>query len=179
MEPPGIPERFREFHQIGGQARGCIAALDVMTGAATAWDPNAHGRVNKLSVSGLTVYAGGGFTWMGGLPQSGIAGMSSYASSVPTGGDPIPEDFQVMPNPVHGQVTVAFNLEAATAVALEIYDASGRRVWSYPPTMLDAGRQTLRWDGRRDSDRAARSGVYFLRLHGAGIDLTKRVALLK
>jgi hypothetical protein len=124
------------------------------------------------------VYAGGEFTWMGGLPQSYLAGISGDASAVPPDVDPIQANLEVTPNPVHGPVTVAFRIQAATAVALDVYDVSGRRVWSSPGTMLSPGRQTLTWDGRREPGAAATSGVYFLRLHGAGIDLARRVVFL-
>src|SRR5439155_947936 len=46
------------FSSIGAQPRNNMAALDVTTGAATAWNPNVNNTVNALAVSGGTVYAG-------------------------------------------------------------------------------------------------------------------------
>ena len=62
------------FTSIGGQSRNYIAALDAVTGNATAWNPNASNissliNVRALAVSGSTVYAGGEFTTIGGEPR--------------------------------------------------------------------------------------------------------------
>jgi hypothetical protein len=70
------------FTSIGGQARNGIAALDAATGAATAWNPNAQPdfygpSVFALAVSGSTVYAGGGFTHIGGQPRNRIAALDA------------------------------------------------------------------------------------------------------
>jgi hypothetical protein len=45
-----------DFSLIGGQKRNYIAAVDVMTGAPTAWDPNVNSWVKALAVSGSTIY---------------------------------------------------------------------------------------------------------------------------
>ena len=57
-----------------------IAALDVTTGLATSWDPNADSTVRTLAVSGSTVYAGGDFTRSAGRPET-----ESPPSKRPTG----------------------------------------------------------------------------------------------
>ena len=53
------------FTFIGGIVRNHIAALDVTTGEATAWNPNADREVLALAISGSTVYAGGEFDSIG------------------------------------------------------------------------------------------------------------------
>ena len=69
------------FTNVGGQARNCIAALDatVNSNNATPWDPNADNWVYTLvvSASGSTVYAGGGFTNIGGQARNYIAALDS------------------------------------------------------------------------------------------------------
>jgi trimeric autotransporter adhesin len=54
-----------DFTHIGGQDRNYIAALNVKTGAATAWDPNAGNLVRCISVSDNNVFAGGDFAGIG------------------------------------------------------------------------------------------------------------------
>ena len=55
------------FTSIGGAMRDNIAALDAITGNATAWNPDApNAAVKALVVSGSTVYAGGYFSSIGG-----------------------------------------------------------------------------------------------------------------
>ncbi|MBI5095271.1 MAG: hypothetical protein HZB26_22910, partial [Candidatus Hydrogenedentes bacterium] len=73
------------FQIIGGQARNGLAALDVSTGLATAWDPNVanafgpyapYTMVRKLVVSGNVVYAGGMFTDIGGQARNNLAAIN-------------------------------------------------------------------------------------------------------
>ncbi len=68
---------------IGGQPRKGLAAVDVGTGAATAWDanPNADGfgsqSMYEVVVDGGTVYVAGGFTSIGGQPRNGAAALDA------------------------------------------------------------------------------------------------------
>ena len=74
------------FTDIGGQSRNCIAALDVSTGSATAWNPNVGGGeyfdINALAVSGATVYAGGSFESIGGQARRNVAGLDTETGTV-------------------------------------------------------------------------------------------------
>ena len=80
------------FHRIGGQARSFLAALDSVTGAATAWDPNPDRLIRSLAAGGTAVYACGGFEHIGGEARDGIAaldlvsGHATVWNPVPTGG---------------------------------------------------------------------------------------------
>jgi len=72
------------FTTIGGQSRNFIAALDAVTGNATAWNPDPGGDypyVFALAVSGSTVYAGGGFTSIGGQSRNMIAALDAATGS--------------------------------------------------------------------------------------------------
>lgn len=61
------------FKSIGADTRNNIAAIDITTGKATAWDPNANSAVYALTVSGSTVFVGGAFDNIGGQNRKGIA----------------------------------------------------------------------------------------------------------
>ncbi len=69
------------FTEVGGSTREHIAAVcatakcegEVAAGKATAWNPNPNGSVAALTVSGGTLYAGGGFTSMETSDKSGFA----------------------------------------------------------------------------------------------------------
>jgi len=66
-----------DFTTIGGQPRNNLAALDVTSGLATAWNPGANARVSALSANGSTVYAAGSFTTVGGQPRNRIAALDA------------------------------------------------------------------------------------------------------
>ncbi|MCX7019712.1 MAG: fibronectin type III domain-containing protein [Candidatus Sumerlaeota bacterium] len=79
------------FHNVGPSGgtwtpRNHIAALDASTGFATDWNPNADSYVNALAVSGdgLTVYAGGQFTFIGGQTRNRIAALNATGNAITT-----------------------------------------------------------------------------------------------
>jgi len=65
------------FTSVGGQVRGNLAALDLATGLATAWDPQASSSVYALAPDGQTVYTGGVFTTIGGQTRNALAALDS------------------------------------------------------------------------------------------------------
>jgi hypothetical protein len=80
------------FTSVGGVTRSGIAALDLTTGQATAWDP-APGqtfvppRINGIALLGSTVYLAGSFDTMGGQPRIGLAAVDAVTAT-PTPWDP-------------------------------------------------------------------------------------------
>lgn len=72
------------FTNIGGQPRSSIAALNAADGTATstfnpgatASPPNTNSTVSALAISGATLYVGGRFAVIGGLPRNNIAGLT-------------------------------------------------------------------------------------------------------
>lgn len=72
-----------DFYFVGGFIRTNIAALDPVSGAATSWDPGADGIVWTLATTQrttfpneVTVYAGGEFMNIGGLPRAHAAALN-------------------------------------------------------------------------------------------------------
>lgn len=67
------------FTKIGGQFRYHLAALDTVTGLATAWNPSPaggdydNGGVYVLAISGSTIYAGGTFATIDGQARHTLA----------------------------------------------------------------------------------------------------------
>jgi hypothetical protein len=84
------------FTSIGGQPRNGLAALDVKTGLATAWNPNPDTGspfslpdVSAIEVSGKTVYVGGNFRSIGGRDRNCIAALDA-TTGLATPWDPNP-----------------------------------------------------------------------------------------
>jgi hypothetical protein len=63
------------FTSVGGVGRQRIAALDVATGEATAWNPSANANVTALAYADNTVFAGGVFTNIGGAERRRLAAL--------------------------------------------------------------------------------------------------------
>jgi hypothetical protein len=57
-----------------------------------------------------------------------------------------------------------FRILAGTAVSVEIYTLSGRRIWRQIRTGQRAGRNRTFWDGRDDRGLMAPPGVYLARI---------------
>src|SRR5204863_6001559 len=68
------------FAKLGGLGdRPYLGALDLASGAPTAWRPAGapDGWVLALAVSGSTLYAGGSFTHLGGDARRGVAALDT------------------------------------------------------------------------------------------------------
>ncbi len=74
---------------------------------------------------------------------------------------------------------VSFDLQAATAVQLRIYDVQGRLVASVHEGRLPAGAQTLAWEGLDASDNPVGAGVYFARLTAGAQTATGKVLVVR
>jgi len=151
-----------DFSSIGGKPRTCLAAIDIATGRASAWDPDADGLVWTLSAGGNSVYAGGGFTTMAGLPCSGVAAFSGriQADQRPPRCPPLVAFLPIVPNPVRGHAIARFATSAAAAIDLTVFDVMGRRVSTYldhevrPAGVYEVAISTEGWP----------AGVYYCRL---------------
>ena len=75
------------FTSAGGQSRNNIAALDVVTGNATSWNPGANSTVRSIAVNGNNVYAGGDFTIIGSQSRNRIASIDAVMGTA-TGWNP-------------------------------------------------------------------------------------------
>ena len=80
----------------------------------------------------------------------------------------------VYPNPLRTSATVTFEVPEVAHVRLAVYDVLGREVAVLADGALAAGTHELTLDGRR-----LPSGVYTVRATGAGLDLVRRVTVLR
>ena len=85
---------------------------------------------------------------------------------------------QNTPNPFAGSTRIAYELPAAGAVRVDVFDLSGRLVRTLVDGPQGPGRETVAWDGRDDAGRALAGGIYFIRLRAETGSLVKRAVLL-
>lgn len=81
--------------------------------------------------------------------------------------------------PSHGAVRLAFGLAERSAISLEIFDVSGRRVRTLVNgSPFAPGEHVVAWDGRTDAGGRAPRGCYFARLaHGAAREVARIIRL--
>jgi len=97
-------------------------------------------------------------------------------------GSAIPSGFRLdqnYPNPFNPQTTIRFELTAAGAVRLAVYDVLGRMVAKLLDSDLSAGTHEVVFDGRGGDSASLASGVYFYRLTTEEGVLTRKMMLMK
>jgi hypothetical protein len=116
-----------------------------------------------------------------GNPPGGIVAAGSDPDADPTSGEPavpasaldgpprsiVPWPVEY-PNPYRPDSPIRIDLPSAGSVRVEILDAGGRRLRLLHEGPLDAGSHGFDWDGRDGRGSAVASGVYFVRVVGAG-----------
>ncbi len=86
---------------------------------------------------------------------------------------------QNRPNPFNPRTTIAFSLDHAGDVRLDVLDLVGRRVRRLTESRYSAGEWHVTWDGRDDRGLEVPSGVYVYRLTSDGRVLARKMMLLK
>ncbi len=80
----------------------------------------------------------------------------------------------VYPNPFNPMTTVSFMLPSTGQVRIGVYDVAGRLVRTLVDGTREAGRHEVTLDGT-----GLASGIYMVRMVSGGMDVTKRITLLK
>ncbi len=83
------------------------------------------------------------------------------------------------PNPFNPRTTIRYGLPAAGHVHLVVYDMLGRHVRTLVDAPQAAGTHAARWDGLDARGGRVASGVYIYRLRAGGIEIAKRMLLMK
>jgi hypothetical protein len=94
----------------------------------------------------------------------------------------VPTTLQLLPNypnPFRARTTLEFILPERRDVRLVIYDVLGRRVRTLVDRSFDAGRHTMRWDGRNTSGQPVASGIYLGRLEVGDQRQVQRLVLVR
>jgi hypothetical protein len=83
------------------------------------------------------------------------------------------------PNPSGRNLSVAYSVPTAGAVALRVYDAQGRLVTTLTSGPHSAGEHRARWDGRNAHGLRVATGTYFVRLESQSACLTRKAVLTR
>jgi len=74
---------------------------------------------------------------------------------------------------------IKFNLRKSAEVTLVIYNILGQKVQTLVKGRMDAGSQSVSWDGKDEKGNELSSGIYFYQLKAGEVKETKRLVLLK
>lgn len=127
----------------------------------------------------------GGATWSDFLDNAASAKQkySTFSTAVTDHNTPpAPRVFALLqnsPNPFNPTTTIAFTLPRSGLVTAEVFDLLGRKVALLCSGRMDAGAQSVVWNGRYDSGAAASSGVYFYRVRFDSQSQTRKMVLIK
>ncbi len=94
----------------------------------------------------------------------------------------LPESFYLMqnyPNPFNPTTNIAFNLEMASDVRLEVFNVLGQAVKTLHSGQLSPGVHNFEWDATNDNYDQVSSGVYFYKLSTEFNSQTKKMLLLR
>lgn len=177
------------FDSSGTSPRMNLAALDPSTGAALDWTPalynpmyfNAGSPIRALVEHNGTVYVGGTFAGMLGLPHCNLAGITVATTGVGPG--PLAASpgaaIRAFPNPSRGGVAFGLNVPRASTLAVDVYAVDGRLVRALRPSFASAGEQRVDWDGRDAAGRTVPAGVYLVRARSGAWEADGRVVRLR
>lgn len=83
------------------------------------------------------------------------------------------------PNPFNPSTTIPFSIDKPQNVKLQIYNITGKLVYTLIDALVAPGQYELMWDGRNTNGNRVSSGVYFSRLSGDRQSQVKQLILLK
>ncbi len=83
------------------------------------------------------------------------------------------------PNPFNPVTNISFSLPTAGLITLSVYDISGHLVKTIARRQYEPGQYTLQWDGTNNIGELQSSGVYFYRLSGDRVNLSRRMIMVK
>jgi hypothetical protein len=158
----GVIRRTTDGSQWAGQQSGTLVELDevVFLGANLGWVVGANGTILH--------------TTTGGEPPTAVPDPSLVA--------PVAL-FPGWPNPFRVTHRVPYELSAAAAVQVGIYDSTGRLVRRLADGTQVAGRHEVVWDGTDARGSSLPAGVYTYRLEaisgdGTAVRRTSKVVLI-
>jgi hypothetical protein len=84
----------------------------------------------------------------------------------------------IRPNPFNPSATIDYSVPHKGSATLHVYDTAGRLVRTLLDGQVEAGKRSVIWDGRDNSDQVLSSGTYLYRLTLDGQVLDKGKAII-
>lgn len=161
-------------------------AFSPTSGVGTGWSvPVATLRglsywLGPIMADGSSILVAGNILGMGSQPCGPLARISAptYVAAAPHTEPDFSSTLRAWPNPFTSQVSLSFSLPTPTMLRMDVMDVMGRRVWTSGEREFSEGEQTVSWVPRAQG-HAVGAGMYFVRLRGGDVDLTRSVLLIR
>ncbi len=106
-----------------------------------------------------------------------IGWLTSLPTGVPAG--PAVASVSNYPNPFNPATTIRYEIPQGADISLAVFDVRGSLVRVLASGSRTPGTHHTVWDGRDARGNPVSSGIYYVRLTGAGDPITRKIALLK
>jgi hypothetical protein len=83
----------------------------------------------------------------------------------------------VKPNPFRSETYISFTLPERLQVEVRVFEVAGRYVTTVLDGVVEAGLNSVVWDGRNDEGQTVPPGLYFIRFRAAGKTETRKIAI--
>ena len=190
IAPDGADGSYVVWLDTRSGMRTDLFAQKVAPDGALGWPADGYGVVAGLgncSEPSIAAYGGDGclVVWCDTRNDAGDVYVSRLlpASGVPSDVRDVTSShlaIDVWPNPSRAGLQFAWQLSEAQRIAIEVFDARGRRVQAWSPGLLGSGRHLRQWDGRDLDGARLAAGVYWIRVRGVGVgnvEGTRKVVL--
>lgn len=94
----------------------------------------------------------------------------------------VPSAFELeqnWPNPFNPATDIRYSINKSGTYRLAVFNVLGQQVAILSDGQHSAGTFQVRWNGRDEIGRSVGSGIYFYRLSGEGLSLTRKMIMLK
>ncbi len=172
----GEREGNLNFYRNTGTAQSFNFVLESEAfGGALVGNESASRLVDVTGDSHRDLFVGernGGLNYYRRVPPIGVADPGAV---VPASGIRL----AVKPNPSPGRALAEFEWPRHGEGRVGVYDLDGRLVRQVAAADFLPGFHSLEWDGRDQEGQPAAAGIYFLRVEGAGVAATTKIALIR
>lgn len=86
---------------------------------------------------------------------------------------------QNYPNPFNPTTNIVYEVPEKGLVSVKVYNVLGQEVRTLLHAQQNAGKHTIRWDGKNNAGNAISSGMYVYRIDFQGKALAKKMLMLK
>jgi hypothetical protein len=160
---------------VDGAYQQVTAATDMIPGRGNASDAKDYRYIDRNVETGKLY-------WYKIVELSTDGKQKMFGPISVTAVSPVPTDFgfsQCYPNPFNPETTMDYRIAENGYVSVIVYDIMGKQIRLLVRESKPAGYYKATWNGRDDQEKAAPSGIYFIRMQSGDFSRVRKVMLMK